>query len=353
MGSEQYRRDLERKRDQQRSADKKAGEFRSKESKKRAEADKARSSAAKTSSESTRRSRLRDAERREDEAAKAGREAASWQRKATTYAKDAASIEDRLRKAESSEAAAADRDRKREAQRQARKLAAQQQEIEQRVVATAENAVSNLLAVPRTAKTEKLRVLLLGSASEGDIRVNREQKRIRAAVDSALHRDQIELDVRPAATTTDLLDGVTRFRPHVVHFSGHSSTGTLVFEREVDAPHEGAAVTANAFASAVQATDDRPLLVILNSCDSAAQIEDLVATVVPFAIGMSASVADGDAITYATAFYAAVANGQSIAASHKSGRAALELAGLEGADLPTLAWATGVDPECVVLVQSP
>ena len=80
----------------------------------------------------------------------------------------------------------------------------------------------------RAPKPENLRVLILGASAEGDLRVGREQKRIRAAVESALHRDQIDLDVRPAATTADLLDGITQFRPHVVHFrvtsTKHSSS---------------------------------------------------------------------------------------------------------------------------------
>jgi hypothetical protein len=200
-------------------------------------------------------------------------------------------------------------------------------------------------------KPEKLRVLILGAASEGDLRVGREQKRIRVAVESALHRDQIEMDVRPAATTSDLLDGITKFRPHVVHFSGHSSEDLIVFEDDQDDPHEGVIVTSHAFASAIQATDDPPLLVLLNACKSAAQIDNLVAQIVPFAIGMADSIEDGDAISYAAQFYAAVANGQSIKSSHLSGQAALELAGLEGSDLPTLAWAQGVDPAATILVK--
>ena len=183
------------------------------------------------------------------------------------------------------------------------------------------------------------------------LRVGREQKRIRSAVESALHRDQIELDVRPAATTADLLDGITKFRPHVVHFSGHSNDDLIVFEDETDEPHEGVIVTARAFARAISATDDPPLLVLLNSCRSAAQIDDLVAQVVPFAIGMADSIEDADAISYAAQFYAAVANGQSINSSHLSGQAALELAGLDSADLPTLAWAPDVDPSTTVLVK--
>lgn len=193
-------------------------------------------------------------------------------------------------------------------------------------------------------------MLLLGASSEGDLRIGREQKRIRSAVESALHRDLIELDVRPAATASDLLDGITKFRPHVVHFSGHSSEDLIVFEHDTDAPHHGHAVTARAFSHAIAATDDPPLLVLLNACNSAAQISQLVADVTPFAIGMTDSIADGDAINYAAQFYASVANGQSIRSAHLAGQAALELAGLNGPELPTLAAAPGVDPATTILV---
>ena len=65
---------------------------------------------------------------------------------------------------------------------------------------------------------------------------------------------------------------------------------------------------------------------------------------------MADSIDDGDAISYAAQFYAAIANGQSVLSAHHSGRAALQLAGLDGADLPTLACAVGVDPSHTVLV---
>jgi hypothetical protein len=66
---------------------------------------------------------------------------------------------------------------------------------------------------------------------------------------------------------------------------------------------------------------------------------------------MADSIDDGDAINYAAQFYAAIANGQSIKASHLSGQAALELTGLDGAELPSLAWAQGVDPATTILVK--
>ncbi len=350
MSASQSRGQLERKRKQRIEAEKKAGEYRTKESKKRAEAAKARQAAAKTKSETTAKSKLREAERREKEAETAGKEAGRWQTKASGYAKEESALTARLARAEQSEADAVERRRKREQQQAERRAAAEHATLESRI-SDAESSVDNVVRQLRAPKTENLRVLILGASAEGDLRVGREQKRIRAAVESALHRDQIDLDVRPAATTADLLDGITKFRPHVVHFSGHSNEALIVFEDEQDESHEGVIVTARAFAKAIEATDDPPLLVLLNSCKSVAQIDDLVAQVAPFAIGMADSIEDGDAINYAAQFYAAIANGQSIKASHLSGQAALELAGLDGAELPTLAWAQGVDPATTILVK--
>jgi hypothetical protein len=350
MSASQYGGQLERKRKQRVDAEKKVGEFRAKESRKRADAAKARQAAAKTKSETTAKSKLREAERRDKEAEAAGKEAGRWQTKASGYAKEESALTTKLARAERSEADAAERRRKREQQQAGRRAAAEREALESRIT-EAESAVDHVVRQLREPKPEKLRVLILGASAEGDLRVGREQKRIRTAVESALHRDQIELDVRPAATTADLLDGITRFRPHVVHFSGHSNEDLIVFEDDEDEPHEGVVVTARAFAMAIQGTDDPPLLVLLNSCKSAAQIDDLVAQIVPFAIGMADSIDDGDAINYAAQFYAAIANGQSIRASHLSGLAALELAGLDGAELPTLAWAQDVDPATTILVR--
>ena len=350
MSASQFRSQLDRKRKQRVEAEKKAGEYRTKESQKRAEATKARQAAAKTKIETTAKRKLREAERREKEAETAGKEAGRWQTKASGYAKEESALTAKLARAEQSEADAAERRRKREQQQAERRAAAERATLESRI-SDAESSVDHVVRQLRAPKPEHLRVLILGASAEGDLRVGREQKRIRAAVESALHRDQIDLDVRPAATTADLLDGITKFRPHVVHFSGHSNEALIVFEDEQDEPHEGVIVTARAFAKAIEATDDPPLLVLLNSCKSAAQVDDLVAQVAPFAIGMADNIDDGDAINYAAQFYAAIANGQSIKASHLSGQAALELAGLNGAELPSLAWAQGVDPATTILVK--
>lgn len=349
MSASQYRSQLERKRKQRLDAEKKAAEYRAKESKKRSEAAAARQAATRTTSQSTSRSKAREAERREGEAKSAGTEASRWAARAAGYSREEASIASRLAKAEQSEAAAAERARKREQQQIARTATAQQVALSTRL-SQAEAAVQRIDHRLPDPRPEKLRILILGASADGGLRVGREQKRIRAAIETALHRDYVELDVRPAATTDDLLDGIAKFRPHVIHFSGHSNEDSIEFEDEVDEPHPGVIVTARAFANAVQATDQAPILIMLNSCLSSGQLDRLVADVVPFAIGMADEIEDGDAIAYAARFYANVANGQSIHAAHAAGRAALELGGLGGADLPTLAWADDIDPTTAVLV---
>ena len=353
MSASQYRGQLDRKHKQRMEAEKKAGEYRSEESKKRADADKARRAAGSTKSDTTARSKLREAERKEKEAETAGKEAGRWADRATKHAREAVTIQRNLTRAEESEAHATERNRRREQQQAKRQAAAERRSIENRLAQTEDTVAEAMRQLP-APQPEKLRVLVLGASADGGLRVGREAKRIRAAVESALHRDHIELDVRPAATTGDLLDGITKFRPHVVHFSGHSNESLIEFEKDIDEPQvEGAVVTAAAFAKAVAATDDPPLLVLLNSCNSAAHLPGLVPDVAPFAIGMADSIEDADAISYAAQFYAAVANGQSVASAHASGQAALELAGLDGADLPTLVWADDVEPSASILVQAP
>jgi CHAT domain len=367
MSANMYRGQLERKRRQRIDAEKKAWEFRKKEADKRKAATRAREAAGRSSSGSTIRTKLGEADRREKEANDAAADAAQWQGKAAGYGREEGRLIESLAKADASERAAADRARQRQnatRQREHEKAEAELRELldgaqkelaDQRTRTEAmDNRVDEVLQQIRAPKPEPLRVLMLGASGDGELRVAREQARIRAAVERALHRDLVELDARPAATLEDLLDGLSRFRPHVVHFSGHSSELDIEFEKDVDEAHDlGDVTSAAAFAQALAAIDEPPVLVVLNSCHSAGQIEDLVATTVPFAIGMADQIDDGDAILYAARFYASLANGQSVLAAHDAGRAALALAGLIGMDLPTLAAAPGFDPRAAVLVRVP
>lgn len=155
------------------------------------------------------------------------------------------------------------------------------------------------------------------------------------AVRAATHRELVEIEHLPAATTSDLLDALADFRPHVVHFSGHAASDVLEFDTGSDVHGPGHPVSADVFARAIAAVDEPATLVVLNACDSEPQLQGLLA-VVPLAVGMSDDIRDPDAMTFAARFYRNVAEGQSIASSFEAARTQLELDGLTDAELPLL-----------------
>lgn len=366
MSSSAYRSQVERKRAQRVDAEKKSAAARKKEAEKRAAATRDRAAAASTKSESTARVKLRDAARHEGEANAAAKDSASWQTKAAAYLKEEATLTKRLSDSEESERKSAERKREAEEKKRLRQAAQAERDRESRA---ADNARASAqlhaklaaqigdhereLAHLRQPLQEPLRLLMLASSGENDLRVAREQKRIKDAVQFASGRESISLDLRPAATGDDLLNGLTQGRPHIVHFSGHGNDAVVVFEQDTDEPNAGAVVAADTFAAALGAVDEPPLLVVLNACSSATQARKLVEGIASFAIGHADSITDGDAIAYAARFYASLADGQSIQASHDIAKAALLLQGTPDADLPQLYAATGLDPADIVLVLPP
>ncbi|MCX5524752.1 CHAT domain-containing protein [Streptomyces bobili] len=343
MNTNNLREELAKKSRERAEAERKATEFRRREASERALAAKARSvaSAAADAGMSASPEPVAHHEARADLAA---RGADRWSVKAAGLGSEVLEIEERLAVAEPAGQAGFS---SRAGYRHLREGKASQGHSSATEVGG--NTVFQKLPTPRP---EKLRLLMLGAGPQGELRVAREQSRIRSAVRDATHRDWVEMDLHPAATPDHLLTGLTRFRPHVVHFSGHSSEDLLVFEKDLDRLHRGATVTAEAFARALAAVDDPPVLVVLNSCASAAQAEKLIGTV-PFAIGMSASIGDMDAIAYAARFYATLCEGQSLRAANAVAKSAIELAGLTHHDLPTLFHAPDVNPAGIHLVKPP
>ncbi|MFB0620335.1 SAV_2336 N-terminal domain-related protein [Streptomyces sp. AGS-58] len=310
-------------------AKKKVSEFRARENDRRAKATRERSAAARTTSVTSQTARLRSAQRHDAEANRAAREAGIWSAKVDRYARDAADLAAKLAKAEQAE----------------RRAAAGPAGTQSRL-STTKGEVRSAPKKLRAPIPEKLRVLLLGATSDGDLRIAREHQRIRAAVQSATHHDLIELEAHPAPTTDMLLDALSRFRPHVVHLSSHSTN------EQGDVFHGHVIASADALARAIAAVDDKPLIVLLNSSLSEVQITQLVAAV-PFVIAMPASIGDVDAITYAARFYAAISDGQSVHAAHRLSRVAVEMNGLTSHDLPTLSYAADIDPRTTKLVTPP
>lgn len=217
---------------------------------------------------------------------------------------------------------------------------------------TAADKITAATSGLRPPDAEPLRILYLTAAPRGDLRLDEEMRRVKAGVQAATHRDLVQIEHKPAATSSDLLDGLTRFRPHVVHFSGHANETVLELDTGNDKPGPGQRVSAAAFARAIGAVDAPPTLVVLNACRSEAQLAGLL-DAVPLALGMSDNIGDADAMAFAARFYAAVADGQSVEGAYRVAKVAMELSGLPDADLPILVNDPAVNPAEVVLVIPP
>jgi hypothetical protein len=203
-------------------------------------------------------------------------------------------------------------------------------------------------------KPERLRVLYLSANPEMDLRLDAEVRMVRDSVRKALLRDLVDIDHRPAATPEDLLDGLNEYRPHVVHFSGHSGDGFTLFDNgSVDEP-EGRDVSIDLLRRALAATDTPPVALVLNSCDSL-DGADVVLDVVPVVIGMASSISDLGAATFAARFYAAVASAQSVEAAVKQGAVGVDLAVLDDDEgwMPDVLVRDDIDLSELVLVRVP
>ncbi|MEH3102627.1 MAG: CHAT domain-containing protein [Sphingomonas phyllosphaerae] len=193
-----------------------------------------------------------------------------------------------------------------------------------------------LTASPVTHGLEHLRV---------DVEVNHVLKALR----SAKHARLIDFQHRPAATVQDLTDGLNDVRPHVVHFSGHAGDG-LLFDR---ADCQGAAdqlLRYEAVANLLEATDQRPKLVVLNACDTVRGVERLL-EVAPVVIATSDAIGDAASTIFAVNFYAAIAAAQSIGHAADQAREMVASALQLGRDMLTVATAEGVDARAVTLIR--
>ena len=349
--SDQIRRKLADVSKKRADAEKKVAEARAKEAKKNESAAGYRARAARASSMSTARSYERQADSAEKAARAEQRHVADHSKTVAGFSKQEAALNADLASALRQEAAQSERDGKRQAL-QERRRRDQERLRTDGLVAAAEGRLTDAIEQLRAPKPEKLRVLYLTASPEGDLRVDKEVRRVKQGVQAATHRDLVDIDYLPAATPSDLLDGMTRFRPHVVHFSGHANPSVLGFDTEVPHDNPGVAVTAGAFARVMAAVDEPPLLVVLNACESSAHLSQLV-LVVPAAIGMTESIGDEAAATFAARFYTSIADGQSIGSALAAAQVQMELDGHSDADLPVMETRPGSNAATVQLVIPP
>lgn len=313
--------------------------------------------AARATSTATRRSAAAAAERETKKATDAQKKIADVRRKVADNSKSISTKRGSLSSAEAQEQRALDRQEERR-QRNEKQHA--------REVAQLARPTPIRYVEVRPPEPERLRVLYLTANPEATettvhhpdgsvetngvwLRVDYEVRQVKAMLRGSKYRDLVTLEHLPAATSLDLLSGLNDHRPHVVHFSGHASSWGLLLENDEGTP-PGAGLDFALLARTLAATDEPPRLLVLNACESLEGAEELLATV-PALIGMSSAINDTAAVMFAAHFYSAIASAQSMGAAVEQAKVAMQMASLDGSELPEVRTRDGLEPSELVLVR--
>lgn len=188
-----------------------------------------------------------------------------------------------------------------------------------------------------------LRILFLAANPAGTtpLRLDQEVKAVTEALRSSMG-DRFELHQSWAAGEQDLQDGLLRYEPEIVHFSGHGTSGGRMALEGSSELAQAERLWLQGLARVFEAARGRIRCVVLNACHSeiAAQV---LAQLVGCVVGMSSAIDDDAAIRFSWAFYNALGHGMSVKAAFELARAQVHLGDAAMADVPRLV-AVGVDP---------
>jgi two-component system, cell cycle response regulator len=195
----------------------------------------------------------------------------------------------------------------------------------------AEYAVTGQFRAPRLQQvtvavnqSQELRILFLAANPVSTPRLDLEEELrvLEHELETVKHRDRIALLAKHAVVPDDLLRHVRRFRPNVVHFSGHGTIPGIILRDDAGSHQPVSGPTLQAFLSGRGVE-----LVVLNACYSMAQAADIAASV-PAVIGTTSAVGDLAARRFSAAFHRTLGDGFSIAEAFRDGRDAVALHGL-------------------------
>jgi CHAT domain-containing protein len=207
--------------------------------------------------------------------------------------------------------------------------------------------------------TKSLRILFLSANPEGTAKLKliEEYKQIDAKIQASEFRDQFHLEQSHAVSLMELQTLLLRFKPNIVHFSGHGSeTGALVFENYDGSPEEAPPkalsnlfkiINASTLADGLQA--NRIKCVLLSACYSLGQAK-AIAQYVDCVVGISDAIKDSSATNFATSFYQGLAFGRSMQTAFDLGCNQLGLSDDPNEKILKLEHRPDVDPSKTFLV---
>ncbi len=196
---------------------------------------------------------------------------------------------------------------------------------------------------------ETITVLFLAAnpMDQTQLRLDQEARGIHEKIRLSQHCDAVKFETRWAVRPLDVLQALNECRPRIVHFSGHGSVqDEIVFQ---DDAGDAKPVSKEAIVQTIAACSSDVQMVFFNTCYSQGQAAAVVDHVLA-AIGMSDTIGDEAARTFAAQFYSAIGFGLSVHLAFRQAKAALLLESIPEEKTPELFIADGVDAESLVFV---
>lgn len=342
-----YRNNLLRKRDELSKLSSEKSRASEKRSQQKQKIISASNAIKRTSSQSTVRTKTAEIERAEKEIASIDKSIAELDKKIAQKEKEIAaeerkinSEEEKIRKRQLQE----DKKRQQENERTLKKLnqAIETQKKQQEAMMV---DIDALKAVPET-----ITVLFFATNPNGtsQLRLDEEARSIQEMIRKSEHRDSISFVTRWAVRPLDILQAINEINPDVIHFSGHGAvSGDLILENTDGSPKP---VTKEAITQTIMSSSDKIHLLFFNACFSYEQAQEIVQHV-DAAIGMTTSIGDEAACTFAAQFYSSLGFGHSLKKAFEQAKGAMMLVSPTEADTPALYTKEGIDADTTYIVR--
>lgn len=208
--------------------------------------------------------------------------------------------------------------------------------------------MASLSGIINESAIPKVNVLFLAAnpKDSSQLRLDEEIRSIDLALRQAEFRDKFDIKQHWAVRVADIQSYLLRHQPDIVHFSGHGSASSeIILEDSIGNSH---AVTPRALSQLFAVLKDNIRCIVLNACYSETQAH-AIAKHIDCVIGMTNTIGDQAAISFAAAFYQALGYGRNVKDAFDLGCVQIDLENLDDQDTPKLL-AINSTPESITFV---
>lgn len=209
-------------------------------------------------------------------------------------------------------------------------------------------------APPAVPAGNDIKILFLSAnqADGGRLMVTEEYRQLQKRLQGADHGKRFQIIYEPELRVNELADALMRYRPQIVHFSGHGTKeGALVLVNP-DQAGKSTPMPPVALQQIFKVLGKGVYCVVLNSCWSVAHEDQglALADVVGCVVGTSTAIADRAAIEFTAQFYSTLAFGESVKDAFDLARANIHAATGKPDEVMRLVSRKTVDPSTFKLI---